>query len=321
MVESLFELDNISLYKRICGFNDKNLHKIEEKLGVTIIPRGTTLIVKAPEEKSERAMRLLHLLSDVLRVKGEGYEFDDFDINYLASTVLSGEEIKPEEISRLKLTFQETGKVIVPKTINQAHYITSLNTKPITISTGPAGTGKTFLAVAVALKFFLMGKVERIVLTRPAVEAGENLGYLPGDLLQKINPYLRPLYDALFELQPYEKISKLIETDRIEIAPLAYMRGRTLKNSFIILDEAQNTSISQMKMFLTRMGNNSKIVLSGDDTQVDLEKPKSSGLLHAKRILKGIKDISVITFTREDISRHPLVEKIVAAYEKNGYSE
>ncbi len=321
MVESLFELENISLYKRICGFNDKNIKRIEEIMGVTVIPRGTMLIVRAPKEKNDAALKLLHLLSDVLQVKGEGYEFDDFDIQYLASTVMDGKKIKPDEINRLKLTFQETGKVIVPKTINQAHYIASLNRNPITISTGPAGTGKTFLAVAVALKFFIMGKVERIVLTRPAVEAGENLGYLPGDLIQKINPYLRPLYDALFELQPYEKIGKLIESDRIEIAPLAYMRGRTLKNSFIILDEAQNTSISQMKMFLTRMGNNSKIVLSGDDTQVDLEKPKSSGLLHAKKILKGIDDISIITFTREDISRHPLVEKIVAAYEKSGHGE
>ena len=172
-----------------------------------------------------------------------------------------------------------------------------------------------------ALKMLLTGKVDRIILTRPAVEAGESLGYLPGDLIQKINPYLRPLYDALFDLQPFEKIGKMMEKNQIEIAPLAYMRGRTLNNSFIILDEAQNTTVSQMKMFLTRLGNNSKFVISGDDTQIDLEKPKKSGIFQAMRILKGIDEISFIRFSKEDISRHPIVEKIVAAYEKSGYSE
>jgi phosphate starvation-inducible protein PhoH and related proteins len=192
---------------------------------------------------------------------------------------------------------------------------------PITFATGPAGTGKTYLAVVVALKLFNSGKVDRIILTRPAVEAGENLGYLPGDLIQKINPYLRPLYDALFDVQPFEKISKLMEKSLIEIAPLAYMRGRTLNNSFIILDEAQNTTISQMKMFITRLGVNSKMVIAGDDTQIDLEKPKRSGILQAMRILKDIEEISFIRFTKEDISRHPVVEKIVAAYEKSGYGD
>ena len=266
-------------------------------------------------------LKLLHVMSDFLYACGEAYEFDDFDLRYITTAVMSGKNVRPEDINRFKITFPDTGKVVVPKTINQAEYLTSMHTHPVTFATGPAGTGKTYLAVVVALKFFMSGKADRIILTRPAVEAGENLGYLPGDLIQKINPYLRPLYDALFDLQPFEKISKLMEKSLIEIAPLAYMRGRTINNSFIILDEAQNTTISQMKMFLTRLGNNSRIVISGDDTQIDLERPKRSGLLQAMRILKEIDGISFIRFTKEDISRHPIVEKIVAAYEKSGHGD
>ena len=321
MVENRFEIDDISIFKRICGFKDNNIRKIEELSGVEIIPRGNTLIVKAVKEKNEQALKLLHVMSDFLYANGKTYEFDDFDLKYIASTVLSGDSFVPEDINKLKIIFPDSGKTILPKTINQAHYITAMQSYPVTISTGPAGTGKTYLAVVMALKYLITGKVDRIILTRPAVEAGENLGFLPGDLIQKINPYLRPLYDALFDLQPFEKISKLMEKNIIEVAPLAYMRGRTLNNSFIILDEAQNTTISQMKMFLTRLGNNSKFVISGDDTQIDIEKPKKSGLLQAMRILKDIKDIRFIRFTRDDISRHPIVEKIVAAYEKSGYGE
>jgi phosphate starvation-inducible PhoH-like protein len=321
MVENTFQLDDISLFKRICGFKDKNIKTIESLAGVEIIPRGNTLIVRAAKEKNDQTMRLLHVLSDFLYAYGESYEFDNFDLKYITTAVMSGERVKPEDINRFKITFPDTGRVIVPKTVNQAHYINSMHTRAVTFATGPAGTGKTYLAVVVALKYFMSGKADRIILTRPAVEAGENLGYLPGDLAQKINPYLRPLYDALFDLQPYEKIIKLMEKSLIEIAPLAYMRGRTINNSFIILDEAQNTTISQMKMFLTRLGNNSRIAIAGDDTQIDLERPKRSGLLQAMRILRDIDDISFIRFTKEDISRHPVVEKIVAAYEKSGYGD
>ena len=321
MVENRFDVDDISVFKRMCGFRDTNLRKIEDITGAEIIPRGNTIIIRAVKDKSDAVLKLLHVLSDFLDASGSSYEIDDFDLRYIARTIMSGNDFKPDDINRLKISFPDTGRVIMPKTINQANYITSMHNYHLTFATGPAGTGKTFLAVVLALKFFLSGKSDRIVLTRPAVEAGENLGYLPGDLIQKINPYLRPLYDALFELQPFEKISKLMEKNLIEIAPLAYMRGRTLNNSFIILDEAQNTTVSQMKMFLTRMGNNSRIVISGDDTQIDLEKPKKSGLLSALRILKDINEISFIRFTKEDISRHPIVEKIVAAYEKGGYSE
>lgn len=321
MIENRFEIDDISVFRRICGYQDNNIKKIEALAEVDIIPRGNTLIVKAAKDKNELTMKLLHVMSDFLYSCGNTFEFDDFNLKYIVNTVMTGKNIKPEDINRFKISFPDSGKVIMPKTINQAGYITSMHNYPITIATGPAGTGKTYLAVVVALKLFNSGKVDRIILTRPAVEAGENLGYLPGDLIQKINPYLRPLYDALFDVQPFEKISKLMEKTLIEVAPLAYMRGRTLNNSFIILDEAQNTTISQMKMFITRLGINSKMVIAGDDTQIDLEKPKRSGILQVMRILKDIEEISFIRFTKDDISRHPVVEKIVAAYEKSGYSD
>ncbi|MCP4135685.1 MAG: PhoH family protein [bacterium] len=321
MEEGVFEVDDITLYQKICGYNDTNIRKLEKFIGIEIIPRGNTLIVKAPEDKCEKTIQLFHLMSDLLQVKDGSYEFNDFDLKYMANSVISGKKIKFEDIERLKIRIHETGKTIVPRTINQGNYIAAIHNSSITFGVGPAGTGKTFLAVAVALHYFLKGQVDKIVLTRPAVEAGESLGFLPGDLIQKINPYLRPLYDALFDLLTMEKVAKLIEIGTIEIAPLAYMRGRTLNNAFIILDEAQNTTVSQMKMFLTRLGNNSKLVISGDITQIDLDKSKKSGLLQVIKILKGVDDISFTRFAREDISRHPVVEKIVAAYERSGYTD
>jgi phosphate starvation-inducible protein PhoH and related proteins len=321
MIETRFEVEDMATLRRICGYQDSNIRKIEKLSGVEIIPRGNTLILKAVKEKNDLAMKLLHAMCDFIEGSGASYEFDDFDLRYMINTVMTGKNFKPEDINRLKLSFPDTGKTIIPKTLNQAQYITSIYNYPVTFATGPAGTGKTYLAVAMAIKMLLTGKVDRVVLTRPAVEAGESLGYLPGDLVQKINPYLRPLYDALFDLEPFEKIGKMMEKNQIEVAPLAYMRGRTLNNSFIILDEAQNTTLSQMKMFLTRLGNNSKFVIAGDDTQIDLEKPKKSGIFQAMRILKGIDEISFIRFSKEDISRHPVVEKIVAAYEKSGYTD
>jgi phosphate starvation-inducible PhoH-like protein len=223
--------------------------------------------------------------------------------------------VKADDIARIRLRFHETGKTIIPRTVNQAAYVSSIFNNPVTFGIGPAGTGKTFLAVAAAVQMFNRGETEKIILTRPAVEAGESLGYLPGDFMQKINPYLRPLYDALFELQPQHKIAQLIERGSIEIAPLAYMRGRTLNNAIVILDEGQNTTIAQMKMFLTRLGRGSRIIVSGDVTQIDLQKNSHSGLLDAKKILHGIPGISFIRFDKGDISRHPVVEKIVEAYE------
>ena len=315
MEENRFEIDDTSLYKRICGFKDRNLKTIESVLGVNIIPRGNTLIINGGSQAAA-ALKILHVMGDYLHDNDAKQEFDDFDVKYLARNVASGREIRAGDINRLKITFPESGRSVMPRTIHQAEYISHIHSSPITFAIGPAGTGKTYLAVAVGLQMFLKGKVERIILTRPAVEAGENLGFRPGDHIQKINPYLRPLYDALFDLLPFERVSALIEKGSIEIAPLAYMRGRTLNRAYIILDEAQNTTMSQMKMFLTRLGNDARIVISGDVTQIDLEKPSRSGLLHSMRILKEIKEISFMEFTREDICRHPIVEKIVAAYER-----
>lgn len=320
MHQDTFEADDTSLYKLICGYKDKNLKQIEKVLAVNLIPRGNTIIVQSPDD-TVPAMNVLSSLSDYIRGRDGNVELDDFEVRYIISAVQSGKKIKSDEISRLKIFIPDSGKTVVPRTFNQAAYMSSIHNSPVTFGIGPAGTGKTYLAVVMAIHYFLKGKVERIVLTRPAVEAGENLGFLPGDLIQKINPYLRPLYDALFELLSIEKVTSLIEKGYIEIAPLAYMRGRTLNNAYIILDEAQNTTTSQMKMFLTRLGNNSRFVISGDVTQVDLAKSIHSGLIQCQKILKGIEGIEFINFGREDISRHPVVEKIVAAYEHAGYSE
>jgi len=319
MFNEIFEVDDISLYKRVCGYKDKTLKQVEKIMGITLIPRGNTVIIQS-EIDAGKGLEVLNAFTEYLLKKDASHELDDFEIRYIASTIKSGHKFKLDEINRLKIFIPDTGKTIVPRTVNQAAYLNSIHNSPVTFGIGPAGTGKTYLAVVMAIHYFLKGKVERIVLTRPAVEAGENLGFLPGDLIQKINPYLRPLYDALFELMTPERVTSLIEKGSIEIAPLAYMRGRTLNNAYIILDEAQNTTISQMKMFLTRLGNNSKFVISGDVTQIDLAKPQFSGLIQSQKILKNIEGIEFINFSREDISRHPIVEKIVEAYEKAGYN-
>ncbi len=321
MTENTVEIENVSLYKRLCGYKDRNIRTIEQLLKVKIIPRGNTLIIDSSKENTEKAIKLIHLMGDYLHINDMNYEFNDLDLRYLAKTIAGGKTIDANEIKKLKITINESNKTIMPKTINQANYLSTIQNRALTFAIGPAGTGKTYLAVAAAMHFFSARKVERIVLTRPAVEAGESLGFLPGDLIQKINPYLRPLYDALFDLLPYEKIQKLIDAGSIEVAPLAYMRGRTLNNAFIILDEGQNTTISQMKMFLTRLGNNSRIVVSGDITQIDLDRPRDSGLLHARRVLHHIEEIGFIEFTREDICRHPLVDKIVEAYDNHSKNE
>jgi len=317
MFSEVFEIDDVSLYKRLCGFKDKNLKQVENILDITLIPRGNTVIVQSEHEVS-KGIETLNALAEYLNKKDQNNELDDFEVRYITAKIKSGHKIGSEEITRLKIYIPESGRTIVPRTANQIAYLNAIHNSPVTFGIGPAGTGKTYLAVVMAIHYFLKGKVERIVLTRPAVEAGENLGFLPGDLIQKINPYLRPLYDALFELLTPEKVTSLIEKGFIEIAPLAYMRGRTLNNAYIILDEAQNTTMSQMKMFLTRLGNNSKFVISGDITQIDLAKPQYSGLIQSQKILKKINGIEFINFSREDISRHPIVEKIVEAYEKAG---
>jgi phosphate starvation-inducible protein PhoH and related proteins len=320
MVQTLCEIDNGAVYQKICGVRDKNLKTIESIVNVEIIPRGTSFILKGKEANVASAQNLINALSDYLHDKKDDFEFDEKDIRYLSEMVHQKINVRADDIARLKIVFPESGKSLIPKSFNQALYLSEISKYPIVFGTGPAGTGKTYLAVAAALKSYFDGKVSKIVLTRPAVEAGENLGFLPGSLIEKINPYLRPLYDALFEFMSFERVSKMIETNAIEIAPLAYMRGRTLNNSFIILDEAQNTTINQMKMILTRMGQNSTIVVSGDPTQIDIDKPAQSGLIHAMKILADVSEIRFIHFNKTDICRHPVVQKIVDAYEKGHIS-
>ncbi len=316
MPDLSFEVDDTALFRKICGFKDTNLKNIEKYLPVKMSCRGNTIMLTGDDIAVEGANKILHLMSDFLHEKNEGYEFDQHDIRYIIQLIKEGHSVSHNDLNKIKITIPESGKTIFPKSINQAHYLAEISKKSIVFGIGPAGTGKTYLAVASAVNEFVRGSVKKIMLTRPAVEAGESLGYLPGDFMQKVNPYLRPLYDSLFDVLSFEKVTKLIESNTIEIAPLAYMRGRTLNNAFIILDEAQNTTISQMKMFLTRLGTNSKMVLSGDITQIDLEKPKKSGLLNASRMLRNIKEISFVEFSRDDICRHPIVEKIVNAYEQ-----
>ncbi|MBN2436177.1 MAG: PhoH family protein [Spirochaetes bacterium] len=281
-----------------------------------LTPRGNSIIISGSKEHCIIAEKMLHVMSDYLEDKPENYEFDRYDLKYLVTLAKSGEKINFAAINRLKIYIPESKKSVYPKSLNQIHYLSEIDKKAVTFAIGPAGTGKTYLAVAAALKEYYNGNIRRIVLTRPAVEAGESLGFLPGDLVQKINPYLRPLYDALFDLVSFEKIEVMIEKNIIEIAPLAYMRGRTLNDAFIILDEAQNTTASQMKMFLTRLGNNSKMVISGDITQIDIEKPKRSGLLLVRKILRKVNDVSFVEFNSEDICRHPVVEQIINAYDE-----
>lgn len=316
MSDFVFETDNRALYQKICGFKDQNLVSIGNALMTRLTPRGNSIIISGSKEHCIIAEKMLHVMSDYLEDKPENYEFDRYDLKYLVTLAKSGEKINFAAINRLKIYIPESKKSVYPKSLNQIHYLSEIDKKAVTFAIGPAGTGKTYLAVAAALKEYYNGNIRRIVLTRPAVEAGESLGFLPGDLVQKINPYLRPLYDALFDLVSFEKIEVMIEKNIIEIAPLAYMRGRTLNDAFIILDEAQNTTASQMKMFLTRLGNNSKMVISGDITQIDIEKPKRSGLLLVRKILRKVNDVSFVEFNSEDICRHPVVEQIINAYDE-----
>lgn len=294
------------------GVLDKNLKKLERRLGVTLAVRGDSLLIDGPQNRINFARRYFDMIRE-LEEKGNSLREEDFHIALDLLEEGQGDRFedffpsKPLNLSR---------KSVTPKSLNQQEYIQAIKTYDLVFGIGPAGTGKTYLAMAAALSFLQNKSVTRIILTRPAVEAGEKLGFLPGDLQQKINPYLRPLYDALFDLAQTEQANHLIETGIIEIAPLAYMRGRTLNNAFIILDEAQNTTKEQMKMILTRAGFDSKLVVTADITQIDLPQPHKSGVLHALKILATIKEISFIHFNDKDVVRHPLVQKIIKAYEK-----
>ena len=295
------------------GSFDENIKIIERQFGVSVISRGAEIKIQGDVEavlKAERAINGLLLLI------GKGEALNEQNVRYVIDMVNEGNDDKLSSMSKDCVCITAKGKPVKAKTLGQKKYIEAIKKNTIVIGVGPAGTGKTYLAVALAVSAFRAKEVNRIILTRPAVEAGEKLGFLPGDLQQKVDPYLRPLYDALFDMLGAESFQRYQERGSIEVAPLAYMRGRTLDDSFIILDEAQNTTPEQMKMFLTRLGFNSKIVVTGDITQIDLPDGKRSGLVDVMRILKNVDDIETIRFSEKDVVRHKLVQDIIKAYEK-----
>ena len=298
----------------VVGPFDNNLKELERFTGSKIYFRGNSITIKGKKFVNERIRNAIEYLIDRFRFDKK---IDRSDIISSLNKDMINDKKNQSTVQLLGEVIKTPKRSVIPRSKKQKEYVKSLKNNQIIMSLGPAGTGKTYLAVAVALSMLLEKKVERIILSRPAVEAGERLGFLPGDMKDKIDPYLRPLYDSLYDLLDYDKIQKKIESGAIEIAPLAFMRGRTLKNSFAILDEAQNTTRTQIKMFLTRIGENSKLVVNGDPSQIDLPNKNQSGLIESQNILKGIKEISVINFDHQDVVRHPLVTKIVEAYQKN----
>ncbi len=323
--ELLYQFEDNELFRRLCGIADSGIGELENLLQVRLVPRGHAFLVRADDaERLEFARRFFD------RIVGRAGQNPDYLPELAEAGRLFGrirdelvdeEEEDPEEGARVQARLRETvfttlrGKGIFARTPNQAAFVHSVLNNPVTFALGPAGTGKTFLSIACACRLLMSGRMDRIILTRPAVEAGESLGYLPGDLSQKVDPYLRPVYDALYECLGLEKVQEHIQSRRIEIAPLAYMRGRTLNRSIIVLDEAQNCTLPQLKMFLTRLGRHSQMCIGGDVTQVDL-RPGRSGLLRAMRLLGSVPGIGMIEFGRRDIIRHPLVERIVQVFEE-----
>ena len=297
----------------IFGNSDANAKLIELEFNVALVYRGTEIKIVGEEAFVEQAERTIKAM---VQLHESGLPLDEQAVRYCISLAKEGEEAKVAELTGDFILINDKGRPIRPKTLGQKAYISAIQKNPITFGVGPAGTGKTYLAVAMAVKAYKAHEVSRIVLTRPAVEAGEKLGFLPGDLQNKVDPYLRPLYDALFDMLGTEATTRLLEKQIIEVAPLAYMRGRTLDDAFIILDEAQNTSREQMKMFLTRMGVGSKTVVTGDVTQIDLPDKNRSGLVDALSTLKNIQDIARIRFSEKDVVRHRLVQEIIKAYDR-----
>ena len=312
-VERIVNAERVEDLIAVFGSFDENIKRIEEALDVQVINRGTDLRVIGDEEMADKAVRTL---VGLLALASKGEVIDEQRVRYLITLVNEGNDHQVAQMAKDVVCITAKGKPIKAKTVGQQHYMKAIMKNTITIGVGPAGTGKTYLAVAAAVAAFREKKVNRIILTRPAVEAGERLGFLPGDLQNKVDPYLRPLYDALYDMLGAETFQKYQERGSIEVAPLAYMRGRTLDDSFIILDEAQNTTREQMKMFLTRLGFGSKIVITGDVTQIDLPDDKVSGLKDAVRVLDGVKDIAICRLTSADVVRHALVQEIINAYEK-----
>ncbi|MGM0642509.1 MAG: PhoH family protein [Thermodesulfobacteriota bacterium] len=311
-------LDDIELAKQLFGHNNTNLARISAKTGTTISSRGNSISIQGDQADIVLAETILLQLYGLLK---KNFKLTPADIQSAITTLRNNRDCSLSDIFLNTVFRTESGKPITPRNPAQKEYIDAIEKNDILFSIGPAGTGKTYLAMAMAVSAFTSGRVKRIVLTRPAVEAGEALGFLPGDMAEKITPYLKPLYDALYDMLGIRKAETLIAEGTIEIAPLAFMRGRTLNNSFIILDEAQNTSTEQMKMFLTRTGFGSKAVVTGDITQIDLPANKKSGLVQAKHLLYGIKGIQFIYFTKDDVVRHELVSRIIEAYEQDKAKE
>lgn len=313
MTEKIISIENMEAIASLFGSFDENIRMIEREYGVSIVSRGSDLKIIGDEEGVFAAQRAIISLLNLI-AKGES--LTDQNVRYVLSLVNEGNEDKLSAMTNDSVCITSKGRPVKPKTLGQKKYTQAIDEHTITFGVGPAGTGKTYLAVAMAVTAFRAKEVNRIILTRPAVEAGEKLGFLPGDLQSKVDPYLRPLYDALFDMLGAENFQNYQERGAIEVAPLAYMRGRTLDDSFIILDEAQNTTPEQMKMFLTRLGFRSKMVVTGDITQIDLPDGKKSGLKTVLNILKDVDDIEIVRFSQKDVVRHKLVQDIIKAYER-----
>lgn len=312
MIETILEMERVELMIHIFGAFDENVKIIEKEMGVSIVSRGTSIkIAGEMQEAVDIASRTLNALTDMAK---RGDAVSTQTVQYVLGLAREGRENEAQKMSRDILCITAKGKPVKAKTLGQKKYIEAIEKNTVVMGIGPAGTGKTYLAVAAAVSAFRARQVSRIVLTRPAVEAGEKLGFLPGDLQSKVDPYLRPLYDSLFEMLGAENFARYQERGSIEVAPLAYMRGRTLDDSFIILDEAQNTTPEQMKMFLTRLGFGSKAIITGDITQIDLPDGKLSGLRESMRVLRGVEGIAQCMLTEKDVVRHELVQRIVKAY-------
>ncbi len=317
MAEVVIKVDNIEQTIALFGNYDENINILQKQYNVAILNRGNDIRISGFEDDVNKAKTAVTTLIDMIK-KGE--VISEQNIRYVNAMVNEGTEKEIVQLSDGGICVTTSGKVVKAKTLGQKKYIDAISKNTIVMGIGPAGTGKTYLAVAMAVKAFKAHEINKIILTRPAVEAGEKLGFLPGDLQNKVDPYLRPLYDALFDMFGAESFAKHMERGSIEVAPLAYMRGRTLDDSFIILDEAQNTTREQIKMFLTRLGFNSKMVITGDITQIDLPDSRKSGLIDAMHILRNVEDICITKFTEKDVVRHKLVQDIIKAYEK-AYSD
>ena len=312
-MEQRISLERMEEAVSLFGSFDENIRLLENEFHVTVVNREEQLIINGEPEDTMLAAKAIEAL---LRLISKGENVGEQHVRYVIGLCRSGQSDRIDELTRDVICISAKGRPIKPKTIGQKDYIKTIQQKPVTIGVGPAGTGKTYLAVAAAVAAFREKEVSRIILTRPAVEAGERLGFLPGDLQSKVDPYLRPLYDALFDMLGAETYQKYLEKGNIEVAPLAYMRGRTLDDSFTILDEAQNTSREQMKMFLTRMGFGSKVVITGDVTQIDLPEGKPSGLKEAMKVLDGVEGVGICRLTQNDVVRHIMVQRIIEAYAK-----